>query len=288
MEDVDSSKIMTLNDGRSLGFSDFGDPNGKPIIYFHGFPGSRLETQRFNQVALANNYRLITMDRPGMGLSSLDRNRTILSTVNDVITLADYLKIDRFSVMGHSGGGPFVAACAYLIPQRMTGAAIVSGMSPFMNPETHVGMVRAQLFASKLVKIFPPLATLMMKITRMMLNKSDKLLEKMIKPLPLIDQNIFRDPVSGKELIQSTLEAFRNGVAGTAYEMKILLNDWGFKLEDIICPVSIWHGAKDSQVPISNAKLYAKLITNSSLHIFEDDGHHSLIKNNFVGIVETL
>ncbi len=288
MEDVSNSKIMTLNDGRNLGFSDSGDPNGKPIIYFHGFPGSRLETQRFNQVALANNYRLITMDRPGMGLSSLDRNRTILSTVNDMITLADYLKIDRFSVMGHSGGGPFVAACAYLIPQRITGAAIVSGMSSFINPETHVGMVRAQLFASKLVKIFPPLATLMMKITRMMLNKSDKLLEKMIKPLPLIDQNIFRDPVSGKELIQSTLEAFRNGVAGTAYEMKILLNDWGFKLEDIICPVSIWHGAKDSQVPISNAKLYAKLITNSSLHIFEDDGHHSLIKNHFVGIVETL
>ena len=288
MEDADSSKIMTLNDGRNLGFSDFGDPNGKPIIYFHGFPGSRLETQRFNQVALANNYRLITMDRPGMGLSSLDRNRTILSTVNDMIAIADYLKIDRFSVIGHSGGGPFVAACAYLIPQRITVAAIVSGMSPFINPETHVGMVRAQLFASKLVKIFPPLATLMMKITRIMLNKSDKLLEKMIKPLPLIDQNIFRDPVSGKELIQSTLEAFRNGVAGTAYEMKILLNDWGFKLEDIICPVSIWHGAKDSQVPISNAKLYAKLITNSSLHIFEDDGHHSLIKNHFVGIVETL
>ncbi|MDQ5920610.1 MAG: hypothetical protein QG673_666 [Pseudomonadota bacterium] len=288
MQDTSSTKIMKLHNGTDLCFSEFGRPNGKPVIYFHGFPGSRLETQRFNHIAAENGYRLITIDRPGMGLSTIDKKRSILSTINYITNLADYLEIDKFSVMGHSGGCPFVVACAYLITQRLTGAAIVSGMSPFVNPETHVGMMREQLIGSKLVKIFPPFASLMMRITRMMLKKSDKLMEKMIKPLPEVDKAIFRDPVSGEELINSTLEAFRNGVAGPALEMKILLNSWGFELKNINFPVSIWHGAVDTQVPISNGKLYAKLLQQSTLKIFEKDGHHSIIKNHFGEILKTL
>lgn len=288
MQDTSSTKIIKLPNGTDLCFSEFGTPNGKPVIYFHGFPGSRLETQRFNHIAAENGYRLITIDRPGMGLSTIDKKRSILSTINYITSLADHLEIDKFSVMGHSGGCPFVVACAYLITQRLTGAAIVSGMSPFVNPETHVGMMREQLIGSKLVKIFPPFASLMMRITRMMLKKSDKLMEKMIKPLPEVDKAIFRDTVSGEELINSTLEAFRNGVAGPALEMKILLNSWGFELKNINFPVSIWHGALDTQVPISNGKLYAKLIQQSTLKIFEKDGHHSIIKNHFGEILKTL
>lgn len=288
MDTTSNTKLMRLTDGRALCFSEFGDINGKPVIYFHGFPGSRLETQRFNQIALTSNYRLITIDRPGMGLSTIDRKRSILSTVQDIISLADHLSIDKFSVMGHSGGCPYVAACAYYIPERLTGAAIVSGMSPFTNPETHVGMMRETLLGSKLVKIFPPFASLMMRITRMMLKKSDKLLDKMIKPLPKIDQAIFRDPISGKELIDSTLESFRNGISGPALEMKILLNSWGFELENINFPVSIWHGELDTQVPIGNGKIYKRLMQNSTLHIFENEGHHSIIKNKFEQIIKSL
>lgn len=279
---------MKLKDGRTLCYSELGNTTGTPVIYFHGFPGSRLETQSFHQIALTNNYRLITIDRPGMGLSTIDKKRSIISTVNDTVCLADYLGIDKFSVMGHSGGCPFVAACAYVIPERLTGAAIVSGMSPFVNPETHVGMMREQLIGSKLVKIFPPFASLMMGITLMMLKKPDKMLDKMIKSLPEVDQAIFHDPIRCKELIDSTLEAFRNGVAGPALEMKILLSSWGFGLENIKFPVSIWHGAKDTQVPISNGKLYKNLMRNATLHIFENDGHHSMIQNHFEQIIKSI
>lgn len=286
--DSRTTNIIKLRDGRKLCFSDFGDSHGKPVIYFHGFPGSRLETQRFDRIAAENHYRLISIDRPGMGCSTMDKNRSVLSTINDIQSLMDYLQLENVSVMSHSGGAAFVAACAYSMPQRLTGAAIVSGMSPFNYPETHRGMAREQLIASKLVRAFPPLASLMMRITHLMLTKSDQMLEKMIKPLPDIDQQIFRDPVSGKELISSTLEAFKNGVAGAALEMNLLLNPWGFLLEDIEYPISLWYGAKDTQVPISNGKLYASLARHTTFHLFEQEGHHSLIKNHFEEILSAL
>ena len=288
MDAANNTKLMKLTDGRTLCFSEYGNTSGKPVIYFHGFLGSRLEVQRFDQIVKANNYRLIAVDRPGMGLSSLDTNRSILSTIDDIVSLANYLKLDKFSVLGHSGGGIFVAACAYAISHRLNAAAIVSGMAPFTNSASHVGMMRAQLISCKLIKRFPFLATPMMRINKMMLNKSDKLLEKMIKPLPDVDKEIFRDPVGGKEVINSSLESFRMGVAGPAYEMKLILNPWGFRLEDISFPVTIWHGGLDTQARIVHGKIYAQSIPNSTLKIFENDGHHSLIKNHFEQIINSL
>src|SRR3990167_4594035 len=130
---------IILPDGRLLGFAEYGDPSGAPILYFHGFPGSRLEAQRFHERALAHHYRLIGIDRPGMGLSSIDKQRTFISWAADVAHFADSLGIEKFSIVGHSGGAPFIAACAYAIPHRINGIAIVSGMGPLEKPESNRG-----------------------------------------------------------------------------------------------------------------------------------------------------
>lgn len=78
------SRQIKLHDGRMLGYAEYGDPGGTPVFYFHGFPTSRL-------------------DWP-----------------DDVADLADELELDRFVVLGGSGGGPFAAACAFRIPARLT------------------------------------------------------------------------------------------------------------------------------------------------------------------------
>ena len=281
---MDRKETVELKDGRLLGFAEYGDPNGLPIFYFHGFPGSRLEASRFHDVAADNGYRIIGIDRPGMGLSSIDKNRSMLSWATDVAHFADYLEIEKFSIIGHSGGGAFVAACAYAIPNRLNGAAIVSGMAPFDNPESLIGMPRGQIIANKLIKNRPWLANLMMKLTFMML-KNPKMMEPMIKQLPKIDQDLFRDPVIGKALINNTIEAFRNGVVGVAQEMKLLLNPWDFDLKNISVPITLWQGSLDPQVPMSHAKIYEKLIPGAQLKIIENEGHHSLITNHMVDIL---
>jgi len=145
-------EIFTLEDGRKIAYSEYGDPGGTPIFYFHGFPGSRLEAGHFNEVAASTHYRLIGIDRPGMGFSTLDKNGSLLSWAADVANLADFLGIKKFSIVGHSGGAPFVAACAYVIPARLNGVAIVSGMAPLDNPESQVGMAGGQKVVNRLIK----------------------------------------------------------------------------------------------------------------------------------------
>jgi len=135
-----ANNSINLPDGRKIGFSEYGDPLGTPIFYFHGTPGSRLEAGRFNEVTAIDHCRLIGLDRPGMGLSSLDPERTLLSWATDVANFADSLSIKKFSLIGHSGGAPYAAACAYAIPDRLNSVAIVSGMGPFEKPEAQIGL----------------------------------------------------------------------------------------------------------------------------------------------------
>lgn len=281
------NQTIQLKDGRLLGFAEYGDPSGAPIFYFHGTPGSRLEASRFHDMALAKHYRIIGIDRPGMGLSSIDKNLTLLSFADDVASFADSLNIKKFSMMGHSGGGPFVAACAYAIPHRLNGAAIISGMAPFELPESHIGMPRGQLIACRLIKFMPWLGTIMMLLTRLMI-KNPNMLKLMIKQLPEVDKKLFREPEIGTALINSTLEAFRTGLSGAAQEMNLLLNPWGFDLRNIHFPMTIWQGTLDTQAPLSHAKLYAKLIPDAQLNIVENEGHHSLIKNHMKNILKYL
>lgn len=282
---MDYNRIVKLKDGRLIGFAEYGDPSGAPIFYFHGFPGSRLEAARFHELAISKAYRLIGIDRPGMGLSTIDKNRTMLSWATDVANFADCLGIEKFSIVGHSGGAPFVAVCAYEIPQRLNGAAIVSGIAPFEKPESQLAMARGQRIANGLIKVMPWLATVMMWLTHIMLKNPGKMMAQMIKQLPEVDQLLYRDQVSADALINSTIEAFKNGVMGPSQEMRLLLNPWGFDLENIKYPMTIWHGSLDTQVPLSHGVIYQSLIPGAQLEVFENEGHLSLMKNHIEKIL---
>ena len=121
---------ITLRDGRSLGYGEFGHPDGKPVFLFHSWLGSRLDAKFLDESAAKAGIRAIGIDRPGMGLSDFQFGRQILDWPEDVIQLADQLGIEQFAVSGVSGGGPYAAACAYKIPQRMTACHIIAGLGP--------------------------------------------------------------------------------------------------------------------------------------------------------------
>ncbi|HKJ31060.1 MAG TPA: alpha/beta hydrolase, partial [Balneolales bacterium] len=114
---------IKLKDGRHLGFSDYGKPDGIPLFLFHGTPGSRV-FKRFENASWIKKYgmRVITPERPGYGLSDPAPERTIKDWASDVEELADFLDLDRFHVTGGSGGGPYVLACAIHSPARVLSA----------------------------------------------------------------------------------------------------------------------------------------------------------------------
>lgn len=282
-----TSLFIKLKDGRNLGFAQYGDPDGQPVFYFHGLPGSRLEAGHLHEAAIANNIRLIGLDRPGMGLSSIAHKRSILSWVMDVEAFADSIGIDKFSIIGHSGGAPFVAACAYKIPHRLTGAAIVSGMAPFENPEATASLASGQRMVNRIIKTIPWFANLMMKLIFIMLNKPG-MLKQMLKQMPEVDQLVFSDQENGMAIINATKEAFRIGVSGVSQEIILTLKPWGFNLKDINYPVTVWQGGQDKQAPEMHAKLYARLIPDANLTIFKNEGHLSILKNHGKEILRSI
>lgn len=129
--DTSTSATHTLPSGRKLGYAEYGLPTGTPIIYQHGFPGSRLEAAYLDRAANRVGARIIAIDRPGFGWSSPVKERTVLSSADDVRSLADHLRLQRFGVMGVSGGGPYALACARALPaDRLRAVSIICGLGP--------------------------------------------------------------------------------------------------------------------------------------------------------------
>ncbi len=111
-----ADNVLQLRDGRVLGYAEYGNPNGKPVFFFHGLPGSRRQRHPDNSIARELDARIVTIDRPGYGLSDFQPDRRLLDWPDDVAQLADALNIDQFAAIGLSGGGPYLLSCAYMMP----------------------------------------------------------------------------------------------------------------------------------------------------------------------------
>lgn len=125
-----NDQSITLSDGRLLGFQGLGAPDGRPLFFFHGTPGSRLVFSPNDPIAQIPGLHLIIPDRPGYGLSDPQPGRTLLDWPGDVAELADHLGLDAFAVAGESGGGPHALACAYRLADRVTMALALSSPAP--------------------------------------------------------------------------------------------------------------------------------------------------------------
>lgn len=269
---------VTLRDGRKLAFTEYGvQREGSPIFYHHGWPSSRLEAGFHENAATRSEARLIAVDRPGVGQSDIKPRRTLLDWPDDLCELADQLGIDQFYVLGASGGGPYVAACAYKSPQRLLGAAIVAGLSPMTDPRTKDGMRRMNRILLPMGKYAPWLLGLGLKMMQSSL-QNPKSLERMLSDLPDVDKALITGEAADR-IVAMGQESFSRGVDGNKIEGRIYAEPWGFELSDITIPVSIWQGTLDVNVPLSNGRMLADEIPDANGNFVEGEGHMSLLIN---------
>ncbi len=278
-DEAQTNQTIQLKDGRNLGYAEYGVVNGRPLLHFHGWPGSRLEARLVAEAAARADVRLIGVDRPGMGLSDFMPGRTILDFVEDVIEFVDALGLDLFAIEGISSGGVYAIACAYKIPQRLTACSIISGMGPF---EVGLdGMKRRNRAALSVAKNAPwllrPLLWGIMGRYRHNQSKIDALLLNMVRELPVPDKELFLNPEVRQHLASATLEAFNQGSRGIAYDGKLLSQPWGFRLENLsFSNIYLWHGELDVDVPVKMARFVADTIPNCKAKFFPHDGHISV------------
>ncbi len=284
-------RTLRLGDGRRLGYATYGAPEGWPVIYFHGFPGSRLEAQLADAVASRMRIRLIAIDRPGFGLSDFKPGRTIFEWSEDVVKIADFENIERFAVIGVSGGGPYAAARAFTIPHRLSAAAIVSALGPLDTDNDPHRTIRNTHLIFSLARRLPWLSrALLWRVARQVRRNPETALEIMIGalPLPIADQAVLAKPEVKTTLKENIAAAFRNGSRGAACELLLYTRPWGFALRDIAMRVDLWHGEEDSLVPFAMAQYQASAIPNCRAIFCPDEGHYSLPINHMQDILSGL
>jgi len=269
-----TDQYITLKDNRKLGFAEYGNVEGYPIVYCHGSQSSRLEMHYDLSFAIENNLRVITIDRPGHGISDFNPKGSILEFARDVKQLMDHLEIDMFSVAGMSAGSPFTLGIAYLFPEKIHKISIISGFAPFSNESKRYLTKDVKVMLS-LAKSFPFLLRILLKVQLKQLKRnSHKAVQAFLKIMSPADQEILKND-SVMDVIENMFkEAFKKGSQGVAYEVsKILVRDWGFSLADIQVPVTFWQGEKDNNVPFQWAELMKREIKNSKLHKYPEEGH---------------
>jgi pimeloyl-ACP methyl ester carboxylesterase len=261
---------IKLKDGRRLGYAEYGDPKGKPVFFFHGWPSSRMHASYYHQAAKKLRARIISPDRPGVGLSDFKPKRTLLAWADDVLELANQLQIRKFSVIGISGGGPYAAVCAFKIPQKIKKVGIVVGLAPtnikgnlddiallnktgWANYHRYPLLANLSAFLGLLETKYLPFSfsvSFVSKQDRRMLTRSIK-------------------DATGKNRKQ----AFKQGYKGPALDLKLYTSNWGFKLNKIKSKVFLWYGDADKNVSLNMGKYYASQIPNSKLIIYPNEGH---------------
>jgi pimeloyl-ACP methyl ester carboxylesterase len=269
---------FVLSDGRLLGFAEFGDPAGAPVVYLHGWPASRLEAA----VIPGLPCRLIAVDRPGYGLSSAQRQRTLLDLPRDVGALAAHLRLGGFSVVGVSGGAPFALACAFALP-AVRAVALVSPLPPLADERfaSNDSMRRLRWLGHHPVRGRLLIGALRAAVG-LGLADPRRALDGASAPA---DRACLTE-AAREGITASWREGLRAGGAGALADARIYVRDWGFDLARIETPITIWHGAADRVVPVQSLRAYDAV--RATRHVLDGEGHYSVALCHARRILATL
>lgn len=268
-------QTVTLHDGRTLGFAEWGDLEGYPVFFFGGSSSSRIMRHPDEAIAREMGIHLYTFDRPGMGLSTRKAGRSLLDWAEDIRDFAAQRGIARFAVVAVSQGGPFGAACAFALPDLLTSVSLISavaGLEDRVVMATQNRMIRTQISMARRV---PWLLALQYDLMRPMLkgHRADRLVNMLLKNLPDSDRQALATPVVTDMLVHDLREGMRQGGWGSVDDMRAVVLDWGFRLEAIRAKVYIWQGEDDPNVTPAMARYMVERIPDHEARFIAGKGH---------------
>jgi pimeloyl-ACP methyl ester carboxylesterase len=271
---------------RQIEYREFGDRGGTPAIYLHGTPSSASEGRWLDAPACAAGVRIVALDRRGYLGSDAHAPASPLGVAGDVVAVADALELERFAVVGFSGGAGYALATAYAAPERVTVVHVGGGLvslagaageaMPWQRRLPFVLMTRAPVVAR-------PLVAGGMRLFR-------RAIEKRLDSSVEAAEWFFDGPARGDQVeavadyIRATppddLEADLRDHARATASTQAILGDVAsytrpcpFELGRVDVPVELWHGTDDPAVPVAFAERAAAELPRATLHTFPGEGH---------------
>ncbi|KAK7427161.1 hypothetical protein QQZ08_006274 [Neonectria magnoliae] len=302
-------RLPTSN--RQISWAEFGSPTGRPVISLHGTSSCRLEFQQFHEELYEKNIRIIAPDRPGIGRSEFQPNRTIGGYASDVQALAKHLELQEYTVMGTGVGGSFALACARHInpDDGLKAVGVLSGIAPWdcslngMFWMNKINLYMAKWNPGLFKRVYDiswpghkELHTVPLEELVVDPSVEEKLVARMESTSEVFrpkDQEVMKRPGRREDIASTLAESFIQGTDGYIYETDLTVKKWDFKLKDIKFasdrhrPLVLWFGTEDEQMPMHMGRWMAKRISGADFRQEAGDTH-MLINLKFVKFCEEL
>ena len=282
--------LVQLSDGSHLAYDEYGDPQGRPVIFCHGWPSSRSMAQLTDDAAKRLGIRIISPDRPGINGSSFVSERSLLHWPEVLQKFVTHLSIEKFRMLAISGGAPYAYVAAWKLPEQVEAIAIASGVPPIAELRDHTGLFwlhrrmlalqgRDPELLRRLFRVARPFAAMQMSL------RCRPFLRFFLQRM---DAEALRDRRAFESCFESSRAAWAASVDGVIADAEIYAKPWGFSLEEIRVPVHLWHGRKDRTFAFHLVEELAKRFRNCRLHVVENAGHYSLPIRNIEQILTDL
>jgi pimeloyl-ACP methyl ester carboxylesterase len=284
---------VMLDDNRFLDCLEAGDPDGAPLLFHTGTPGSRLLNAAWDRVAADAGWRLISFSRPGYGTSTPKPGRTVGDVADDAAQVMTYVGAPRFAVCGHSGGGGHALACGALLGDRVTTCVSMAGVTPFdaegFDWFADMGEANLEEFGMIAQGRDHALAVLDEERQVMLGAEPSELFDGMTSLLSEVDRRAMEDDNLARWIAACCAEGLRDSAAGWVDDDVAFTSPWGFDVTEMRGDIRIWQGEQDRFVPPSHARWLAAHIPGAQLELRPEHGHLSLLTGEMFGrILATL
>ena len=281
---------VIIPDGRVLEVATLGDASGHTVFFHHGTPGSVAMLNLFADVADASGLFFVTMSRPGYGLSTRREGRRVASVVEDVRSVLDALGRAAYISVGWSGGGPHALACGAMDAPRCRAVWSLAGVVPIdvvfdwtagMGPENleefALAMLGGPLYEAHVAKAGDEFAGA----------TPDNIIEIFGGLLCVVDKEALARDAERAALAAACRHGFANGYYGFFDDDRVFFAPWGFDVDDIDVPVTVWYGDHDLMVPPTHGDWLARHLRTVDVRHRRDEGHISLVTNHFVELIDS-
>jgi len=270
-----ASRTLRLAGGRRIGYAEFGDPRGSTVLAIHGTPGSRFMFALTDQAARARRLRIVAPERPGYGLSDFRRQTSLAQAAEDIKAFVDALALDRFAIIGVSGGSPYAVATAAAMPDRIVLLALISPVGPIAEGHRRIRMSRMhRLIFTRVGRSPSAIASFFWSLRNLVRWAPAVAYRVLMQRVPRSDRMVLVRPEVRANLRAALREGLRPGIDGARQDLRLFCAPWGLPLEEIDVPTVLWQGSDDTIVPPGVAYHLAETLPNCRLDVIQGGGHY--------------
>jgi len=281
--------ILMLKDGNKVSYTDLGDPQGKPLILCHGFPSSSLQAYMMDDSCKKLNLRLLCPDRPGMGDSTYKKDRSLHDWVPFLEKFVDALSIEKFSIIGVSGGCPYALLAGQELAYRIEHISVVCGAPELCSFQDKSDMMLPYRLLMPIRQAPSALFNPFIYVSRWIAtqNTNEYPLKWFLSFTPRADRE-FIEKVGFNEVVKSFVGALQQGASAVLCDAQAYFEKWPIDWATYPKKVHFWHGTDDTNIPCRMTREICNRLPQGQFHELKGEGHYSVSVNyqkQFLGLI---